>query len=345
MRHGQRSPVDTYPNDPNINSTMAPYGWGQLTNKGRLNVYDQGLYLRNRYDKFLGSDYNPDKFWLQSSSADRTKMTAMILSSALWKPNEKQTFKPGMEWQPIVLHYWPRSEDHLLIIWNACPKLTMERMKVENDTKVKKINNENHKLYQLLSKHSGWPMKSPGDVANLYATLRAEEEMGISIPYWIQPYYPEKLKSIATFSYSMNCYNELLRRLAGGPFVKKLVNKMMDKASGILKPKDRKMFAYIAHDNTLVNVLSALNIWDGKDPDYNCMLMIELHEDNEKWNVQLFERNSPDYRTRPLTIPGCETICPLDEFVKLTTSVIPINYDKECKVDDPNYIVPPSPPA
>lgn len=50
----------------------------------------------------------------------------------------------------------------------------MERMKVENDTKVKKVNNENQKLYQLLSKHSGWPMKSPGDVANLYATLRAE---------------------------------------------------------------------------------------------------------------------------------------------------------------------------
>lgn len=32
MRHGERAPVDTYPNDPYINSSMAPYGWGQLTN-------------------------------------------------------------------------------------------------------------------------------------------------------------------------------------------------------------------------------------------------------------------------------------------------------------------------
>lgn len=32
MRHGERAPVDTYPKDPNINGTMEPNGWGQLTN-------------------------------------------------------------------------------------------------------------------------------------------------------------------------------------------------------------------------------------------------------------------------------------------------------------------------
>lgn len=32
MRHGERAPQDTYPNDPYIKNTMEPYGWGQLTN-------------------------------------------------------------------------------------------------------------------------------------------------------------------------------------------------------------------------------------------------------------------------------------------------------------------------
>lgn len=32
MRHGDRAPQDTYPNDPYINNSMEPYGWGQLTN-------------------------------------------------------------------------------------------------------------------------------------------------------------------------------------------------------------------------------------------------------------------------------------------------------------------------
>lgn len=32
FRHGQRTAADTYPNDPFINETFTPYGWGQLTN-------------------------------------------------------------------------------------------------------------------------------------------------------------------------------------------------------------------------------------------------------------------------------------------------------------------------
>lgn len=32
MRHGARTPQSTYPNDPYINQTFFPYGWGQLTN-------------------------------------------------------------------------------------------------------------------------------------------------------------------------------------------------------------------------------------------------------------------------------------------------------------------------
>lgn len=32
FRHGPRTPADTYPNDPYINETFEPYGWGHITN-------------------------------------------------------------------------------------------------------------------------------------------------------------------------------------------------------------------------------------------------------------------------------------------------------------------------
>lgn len=32
FRHGERTPADTYPNDPFVNSSFSPFGWGQLTN-------------------------------------------------------------------------------------------------------------------------------------------------------------------------------------------------------------------------------------------------------------------------------------------------------------------------
>nr|ACE75179.1 histidine acid phosphatase [Glyptapanteles flavicoxis] len=345
MRHGQRAPVDTYPNDPYINSTMDPYGWGQLTDKGRLASYNEGLFLRDRYGEFLGDDYSPDKFWLQSTSADRAKMTAMILSAALWKPNEKQKFKSGVDWQPVVLHYWTRPEDKLLIIWNACPKLTVERLKVDHDPAVREINMKNKEMYAHVAAYSGLPMDNPGDIANIYGTLVSEDGMGIKLPEWVHEYYPKKMSPLMIFSLSQNVWNNKLRRLACGPFVTKMVNKMEDRSTGKLAPKSRKMYAYIAHDNTVVNVLSTMGVWDNKEPGFNAMVLVELHENKGQWNVQLFYRNAPDYETRPLTVPGCEQACPLEKFKELMAPMIVDNYDEECKVDDPNYEIPPAPPA
>lgn len=55
--------------------------------------------------------YSPDIFYLQSTYADRTKMSAMLEAAALWKPNKEQTFKLDLPWQPVTLYYQDRSED------------------------------------------------------------------------------------------------------------------------------------------------------------------------------------------------------------------------------------------
>lgn len=64
MRHGERAPVDTYPNDPYIKDDMEPNGWGQLTNvyfifpplfkhytfvsyKSNLNIINYIIYICN----------------------------------------------------------------------------------------------------------------------------------------------------------------------------------------------------------------------------------------------------------------------------------------------------------
>lgn len=62
----------------------------------------------------------------------------------------------------------------LLIIWNACPLLTKERMAVKDAPTVRQLNEDNAKLYEELAKYSGSPINTPEDVANLYATIRAE---------------------------------------------------------------------------------------------------------------------------------------------------------------------------
>lgn len=55
--------------------------------------------------------YEPDIFYLQSTAVDRTKMSGMVEAAALWKPNEKQSFKPNLPWQPVTLFYQERQDD------------------------------------------------------------------------------------------------------------------------------------------------------------------------------------------------------------------------------------------
>lgn len=48
-RHGDRTPVDTYPTDPWKNESLWPVRFGELTNIGKRQHYALGQWLRRRY--------------------------------------------------------------------------------------------------------------------------------------------------------------------------------------------------------------------------------------------------------------------------------------------------------
>lgn len=342
LRHGERAPQDTYPNDPYINERMEPYGWGQLTNVGRINQYNQGNFLRQRYDNFLGPIYNPDIFYLQCTSVDRTKMSAMLEAAGLWKPSKQQSFKADFPWQPVTLFYQPRSEDTLMLIWDTCPKYAQTRNNILELPEMQNVQNENKQLYKELTNLTGMTIASPEDVSSLYSTLKAEETMNLTLPDWTKEYYPDKLIPLTFLDLQLNTYNDMLKRLKGGPFLKKIVYDMMAKKEGTLHPETRKMFMYVGHDSTVITLLDVLHIWHNQMPEYNIMTMIELHENTSGWNVRVYLRNTTSHDPYPMTIPGCNTICPLEQFIQILKPMIPDNWQDECKVDG-DFTLPPAP--
>ncbi|KAL6259993.1 hypothetical protein P5V15_009901 [Pogonomyrmex californicus] len=344
IRHGERAPVDTYPNDPHINDTMEPYGWGQLTNEGRKNQYNQGLFLRKRYGDFLGSSYNPDIFYLQTTAVDRTKMSGMVEAAALWKPSEKQMFKSDVLWQPVTLFYQERQDDTLMLVWNTCPRYTQIRSSANDLPEIQKVHEDNKQLFAELSNFTGLSITTVDDVSSIYATLTAEKHMNLDLPEWTKNYYPDKFIPLTLLELQLNTYNDEFRRLKGGPMLKKIINDMLAKKEGILQPEKRKMFMYIGHDSTIVTLLDTMHIWYNQLPHYNIMTMIELHEDEGEWNVQVFLRNTTTREPYPMTIPGCTVVCRLDKFIKILKPMIPDNWGEECKVDS-NYTTPLPPPA
>ena len=49
FRHGDRTPVETYPTDPYRNESLWPVRFGELTNTGKEQHYQLGKWFRQRY--------------------------------------------------------------------------------------------------------------------------------------------------------------------------------------------------------------------------------------------------------------------------------------------------------
>ena len=76
-------------------------------------MYSLGLKLRQLYPDFIPEYYFPEDVKVLSSYADRCLMSAEALLAALFPPKGKQIWNENLLWQPIPVHYVPRSQDNV----------------------------------------------------------------------------------------------------------------------------------------------------------------------------------------------------------------------------------------
>lgn len=343
FRHGQRTPADTYPNDPLINETFAPYGWGQLTNYGKETLYDIGTWLRHRYSKHLGKLYYPDRIFAQSTGVTRTQMSIELVLASLYPPEGTvQEWNHDLNWQPIPYFSEPLDQDTLLLVRKSCPRYHEVASAVLNSTEIRKILTDNQELFDNLTRITGLSIKTPDDVQSLYSTLRAESDFGLTLPEWTKDYYPEKLLPLTTLSYVLNVYNDEMKKLKGGPFLKKTLAEWDAVIANEANPKNKKIFVYAGHDSTVVNLLSVFNVWREQFPSYAIMGILELHKHKRtgEFSVRIFQKNVGDTPI-PLTIPGCSRRCPVDKLKELLKSHVPIDMVQDCKAQTDGFEEPP----
>ncbi|XP_050429979.1 prostatic acid phosphatase-like isoform X3 [Adelges cooleyi] len=290
FRHGERTPADTYPFDPYVNYTWKPYGWGQLTNVGKRHQYEIGKFIRKRYNGFLDLLYSPEKVTFWSTDVDRTKMSAQLVAAALYKPVGTQQWHKRLDWQPIPIHAESLNEDQLLLVRKVCPRYHMERMKIMNSTL---------------------------------------EDFGVSLPDWTSKVYPTKLAHITARSFILNAYNEQMKKLKGGPLLKKILD---DSKFKMTKNSNHQLYSYAGHDSTLANLLITLGVWDEQIPTYNMLALLELHETVKgHFYFKVFLRNDTSLNPYRLTIPGCrESKCSIKHFEAIYQNVLPKNLNEEC---------------
>lgn len=229
----------------------------------------------------------------------------------------------------------------MLLVRLPCAQYHLELERVIKSDKIQKRLKEHEKLFNDLSANTGKSIKNFDDVQDLYSTLRAEEAFNLTLPDWTKNFYPHKMLPPTIFSFILNSYNDRLIRLKGGVFLKKLISDWRSKINGEINP--RKAFLYGGHDATIVNLMTALNVWDPQMPEYGIMIILEFSKDRitKNYGLEIFLRNSTSLPPFQLTIPGCEKFCGLEKLVQLRSAVIPEDWEEECKTDDPEYEPPP----
>ncbi|CAH1981629.1 unnamed protein product [Acanthoscelides obtectus] len=341
MRHGARTPASTYPNDPYENETFYPVGWGQLTNEGKLQLYEIGQFLRNRYGKFLGTLYSPHMYYTQSTGVDRTKASMQMVNAGLWPPVGDQRWGP-LAWQPVPVNAEPLEQDSLLLVRKPCPQYHIEKLKVMESEEIKNKMKKYETLFEELTEITGMNISNFEDVQDVYTTLIAEKGFNLTLPEWTKNYYPDQLYQPTLESYILNTYSDKMNRLRGGVFVKKLLSDWESKATDTLEIKDMRAYLYGGHDSTIVNIMRALKIWDIQFPGYGITILFELSKDKHsgEYGIEVYLRNSTKLPPFKLTIPGCSSFCPLSKVKYLTQEIIPVDWDEECKTDNPDFVVP-----
>uniref|UniRef100_A0A0A1WZB1 Lysosomal acid phosphatase n=1 Tax=Zeugodacus cucurbitae TaxID=28588 RepID=A0A0A1WZB1_ZEUCU len=344
-RHGARAPVNTYPNDPYVNDTFHPTGWGQVTNKGKVELYHLGEWLNRRYGKFMEPHYSPDYVYAQSTASSRTLMSLSTVLASFFAPRgTDMEWNTEFNWQPIPIFSEPLEEDSLLLVLKPCPRFFEAREEVFQLPEVKAELAQHEALFRNLTELTGKPVKSADDVNSLFITLLAEQEFGYTLPAWTKDYYPEKMRFLAERSFIYNAYTREMQKIKGGPFLKKTFAEMLEKRNGKLSPSNRKLFIYGAHDWTVGSILASLNLWKGQMLRFAVTLIFELHQNQQtgEYYVEIYLRNSEDGCAELLSVPNCGTQCPLDRLIDLSADVIPNEtHEERCKAKNPAFVEPP----
>jgi len=331
FRHGEKNPTSSYATDPYRESLFWPEGWGQLTNRGKQQMYQLGGLLRGRYGSWL-PHYTPQAVRVDSSDHDRCHQSAAVLLAALFPPVDDQVWNDRLMWQPIPIHSVPLAMDKLITVKAKCPLYDKEKRR--SDAQLAAMyDKQNTQLYQYLSENTGQNISSLLDVESLFNVLEIEKETGKSLPPWTESVYPDKMKDIAALVLASFTHTPLMKRLKGGPLIGAISVNMNVAVNGT---SSRKVSLYAAHDLTIVSVRRALGYDDVTfKPGLGAALIVELEVVNNEPLVEVYYmQNYADDGPVRWELPDCPSPCTLATFTEVVASVVPRDWDTECNSDE-----------
>ncbi|XP_054722714.1 lysosomal acid phosphatase-like isoform X3 [Uloborus diversus] len=301
FRHGMRAPDQTFPGDLNPIDVWRE-GVGRLTQHGKYQMYCLGRHLRWLYRNFITA--SPVEVEVLSSKRNRCLLSALCLASAMYEPTEEWEFLPNFRWQPIPVQFIAHGKDPYLGKVFDCPAAQREVEKMHESPEGKKFLNENKKTYNFL------------------------------IPDWAEKHW-EELRYVNDMSYYLSGRTKKYQTLRAGPLLGMIRDKFESTVNGTLL---KKVSLYSGHSKNMVAVLSALDVFNMKEPPFAATVIFELYREpgGHSHSVRLLFLNSTtpeaeDQTPNVLNIPKCGEFCPFESFSTIVKSFTPENWEKQCR--------------
>lgn len=333
-RHGDRSPVSSFPTDPHKN--FWPQGLGQLTQTGMMQEYKLGQFLKDRYvDKLINSSYKFSEVYVRSSDRDRCIMSAQTQLNGLYPPHGQQVWRQKLDWQPVGVHVVPANEDYLLRPYDYnCPRLKEALKKSKEEPEYLKTVRKYKKALSYISSKAG-RQYTLDNVYQVRDALFCEKSHNLTLPDWaLNGTIWEDLTNMDKFGFMWLFNGHEKAKLTGGSLLGEFIKNM--KAN--LDPTSKKLYIYSAHDTTVAALLSALKLYDGILPAYSSAVIVELYSDGDdhkkNFSVRILYRFGQSKEPRVLKLSTCKEFCPLIDFIRTTADVVPDNIDKACGVEE-----------
>lgn len=330
FRHGDRTPDILYPHLPYSAKDFYPFGIGGLTNDGKVRAFEFGEFLRKKYDSFLGTTYVSDDVQSLSSNFERTKMTLQLVLAGLYPPNTNQKWKKDLNWQPIPTNYNDRSKDNMFQRRHICSKYLDERKRILQSPKLSPILSSYQNLMKNLTILTGRNMTDLEDLYSLYANFVALERMGFSLPNWTANIYPKgKLYDAMILNLKIQNYNNLIKRIHGGGFVRTIIENMKSVKiqSDNVYPK---LNLYSGHDINVLGLLSSLNLVEPHLPEFTSAVIVELLSFESKYYVKIWYYRGTSSNLTELNISNCPSPCSLNVFIGAAKIVTPSEEEFKC---------------
>lgn len=329
-RHGDRTPINTYPNDPWGKREFWPVGWGQLTNLGKQRHYELGQWLRKRYENLVNVTYSKDEVYIRSTDVDRTLMSALSNLAGFYPPQGNQVWNSNIAWQPIPVHTVPEKMDTVLAAKKPCDMYEYLMKKLKRSEEFKALDKELKGLYEYLTVNSGKEVNSMENVQYIYNALFIESAFNFTLPEWTKEVYPDKMAWVSARSFATSTYTRPLALFKSGSLLKEMLDRFHNKTISKLKP-NRSLWIYSAHDTTVANMLNTLGVFEYHNPPYTACIMLELRLINKKPYVSVFYKNTTE-EPQAMYLPKCGTSCALDKMYQLYEDVLPKDLEAECRL-------------